>query len=233
MMLPAFGGPTLPLYVRFGLGLVLLLSGLPLLVGFPVDDAFPRLPLLFVREVLVGAAMGYVMSLAFKAVEVAGRVSDILRGANSLEINLPLSGERSSPMGAMLLLLAVVVFNRVGGVPYLSLCLYKSYEALPLSGAIGPGVGTARLFGIFVLASGKMLTACVMLSAPVLIYSLMTDMAFFFYGKINAHIPVHFVAMPVKALVGIFALLVALPSVAASIVDLLRTFLGMVFRLFG
>jgi flagellar biosynthetic protein FliR len=233
IMLPAFGGPALPLYVRFGLGMVLLISSLPLLFGHPVGGGFPHVVGLFLRELLVGAAMGYVVSLAFKAVEVAGRVSDILRGANALEINLPLSGERSSPMGALLLLLAIVIFNRVGGIPYLSLCLYKSYQALPLAGGIGPAVTTARWFGIFVLASGKMLAACVMLAAPVLIYTVMADMVFFFYGKINAHIPVHFVAMPVRALAGIFALLVALPSIATAIVDLLRTFLGMVYHLFG
>ena len=130
-MVPAMGGPTLPVPIRVGLGLALAVLCFPLIAMHPVPDGVVSWTLLLSREVVVGLVMGLVIACLFRAVEAAGRLTDVLRGANLVEILSPLSDARSTPLGGLFLLLAVVVFWEIGGAGYLVAALARSYEAIP------------------------------------------------------------------------------------------------------
>jgi type III secretory pathway component EscT len=123
-MVAPLGGPRLPAPARVGLALLLAALASPILVASTGAAALgrasaPALALLFAREVLVGLCLGFVADAAFRAAEIAGRLSDTLRGANVAEILVPTAEERSSPLGVLYLLLATVVFLQIGGVPRL------------------------------------------------------------------------------------------------------------------
>ena len=86
-MIPAFGGPLVPAPVRVGLGLALAALCLPRLIGQVPGQAGALLwALLLAREIAVGVTLGFVGSLIFRAAEAAGRLTDILRGANLAEV---------------------------------------------------------------------------------------------------------------------------------------------------
>ena len=87
----------------------------------------------------MGLCLGLVAAAAFRAAEVAGRLADTLRGANIAEILVPTADERSSPLGALYVLLATVVFLQIGGVPRLVDAILRSYQALPIGGGLGVG----------------------------------------------------------------------------------------------
>src|SRR5881392_2887348 len=97
-MVPAFGGPNVPSFLRLALGLGLAVLWLPWLAG-QVSEAGPVLwTLLLAREAAVGLTLGFVASLIFRAAEGAGRLTDIFRGANLAEVISPVSGGRTSPL---------------------------------------------------------------------------------------------------------------------------------------
>src|SRR5256885_271179 len=98
-LVPAFGGPHVPAPMRVGLGLALAVLCLPRLAGQVPDAGAVLWVVLLAREVAVGVTLGFVASLAFRAAEMAGRLTDVLRGANLAEALTPLSDERSSPLG--------------------------------------------------------------------------------------------------------------------------------------
>src|SRR5690348_341773 len=109
-MVPVFGGPQAPPPLRVGLGVLLAVLCLPRLRG-SVPALAPALwALLLAREAAVGLTLGFVASLAFRAAESAGHLGDILRGANVAEVLAPGSGERTSRLGGLMLLLSVVIF---------------------------------------------------------------------------------------------------------------------------
>ena len=148
-MVAPLGGPRLPAPARVGLALLLAALASPILVASAGAAALaqasaPALALLFAREVLVGLCLGFVADAAFRAAEIAGRLSDSLRGANIAEILVPTAEERSSPLGVLYLLLATVVFLQIGGVPRLCDALLDSYRALPIGGGLDAGSGTTR-----------------------------------------------------------------------------------------
>ena len=56
---------------------------------------------------------------------------DLVRGASSAEATSPSDGERSSPFGALTVLLALVIFCELGGIGHLAVALARSYDAIP------------------------------------------------------------------------------------------------------
>lgn len=210
-MVPAFGGPAVPAPLRVGLGLGLAVLCLPRLAG-QVPDAAPALwALLLAREVAVGLTLGFVASLVFRAAELAGRLTDLFRGADLAEVISPLSGARSSPLGQVTLLLAVVIFLELGGLGHLAVALGRSYDAVPVAAAVTPAQ-LGRVAALVLGASAQMLEAALGLAAPVLVALLLADLVLGLVGRAAPQLPLHFVGMPAKALLGVG---VALVSVAA------------------
>jgi type III secretory pathway component EscT len=132
-LVPAFGGPHVPAHLRVGFGLALAVLCLPRLVGqvpSGSDAGAAFWILLIAREIAVGLTLGFLAALFFRAAEAAGRLVDIVRGANFAEVFSPVSEERTSPLGDMALLLSVVIFFELGGLGHVaaalgSLCAYR------------------------------------------------------------------------------------------------------------
>src|SRR5215212_9136599 len=153
-MVPAFGGPNAPALTRVGLGLGLAVLCLPRLAG-QVPDAGPILWLLLLaREAAVGLTLGFVASLVFRAAEGAGRLTDIFRGANLAEVISPVSGGRTSPLGELTALLAIVIFLELGGLGHLAAALGRSYDAVPVTASATPAQ-LGRVVALVVAASAQ------------------------------------------------------------------------------
>jgi flagellar biosynthetic protein FliR len=168
------------------------------------------------REVVVGLCLGLVASAVFRAAEVAGRLADTLRGANIAEVLVPTAEERSSPLGALYLLVATVVFFRIGGVPRLFEGLLGSYQALPVGG--GLGVGPARHAALAVAAaSTRLIASGLALAAPVVVAVWLTDLALGLVARAAPQVPVYFLGLPLKGLLTIGIVLVGLGALEAAL----------------
>jgi type III secretion protein SpaR/YscT/HrcT len=216
-MVPAFGGPNAPSAVRVGLGLGLAVLCLPRLAG-QIPDAGPALwVLLLAREAAVGITLGFVASLIFRAAEGAGRLTDIFRGANLAEVISPVSGGRTSPLGELTALLAIVIFLELGGLGHLALALGRSYDAVPIAASATPAQ-LGRVATLVLVASAQMLEAAVGLAAPALVALLLADLALGMIGRAAPQIPLYFVGMPLKALLGVGAALIGLATLDTALV---------------
>lgn len=216
-MVPAFGGPTLPAHLRLGLGFALAALALPqLLRDLPAAPPIFWVMLL-AREVAVGVTLGFVTSTVFRAAEAAGRLTDTLRGATFAEVISPFSEARTSPLGQLNLMLAVVVFLEIGGIGHVAAAIARSYEALP------PGTGAlpshpAALATLAIATSAKMIEASVALAAPALVALLLVDLVLGAIGRMAPQIPLYFVGMPAKALAGIGVVLIGLGALRTALV---------------
>jgi type III secretion protein SpaR/YscT/HrcT len=216
-LVPAFGGPGVPAPIRVGLGLGLAVLCLPRLAG-QVPDAGPVLWLaLLVREAAVGLTLGFVASLLFRAAEGAGRLTDVFRGANLAEVISPVSGGRTSPLGELTALLAIVIFLELGGLGHLALALGRSYDAVPVA-AVATPTQLGRVVALAVAASAQMLEAAVGLAAPALVALLLADLVLGLVGRAAPQIPLYLVGMPAKALLGVGAALVGIAALDAALV---------------
>ena len=136
-LVPALGGPRVAAEVRVGLGLMLAVLCLPALASLPLGGLGPvGWGLLVARELFVGLTVGLCVGAAFRAAEAAGRLVDLARGANLAEVLSPLSDERTSPTGDLYLFLSVIAFLELGGLRLFANALGRSYQAVPVGGAL-------------------------------------------------------------------------------------------------
>jgi flagellar biosynthesis protein FliR len=221
-LVPALGGPRVPVQVRIGLGIMLAVLCLPVLT--PAVTAAPLLMLgpvgwlcLVARELLVGLTVGLCVGAAFRAAAAAGRLVDLARGANLAEILSPLSDERSSPTADLYLFISVVVFLELGGLRLFANALGRSYEAVPVGAtSVLRGLGPAA--ALVTTATGKLLESAIGLAAPVLVASWLADATLGVVGRAAPQIPLYFAAMPAKALLGLGVVLLGLGAVDALFV---------------
>jgi type III secretory pathway component EscT len=153
--------------------------------------------------------------VVFRAAEAAGRLADILRGANLAEVLSPTADERTSPTGDLYLFVVVVLFLEMGGLRFLVSALGRSYEAIPL----GPGPSTAALrpaAELVTRATAMLLESAISLAAPVLVALWIADVALGIVGRAAPQIPLYFVAMPAKALLGLGVVLVGIGALDAA-----------------
>jgi flagellar biosynthetic protein FliR len=164
------------------------------------------------REGAVGLTLGFLGMTIFRAAEAAGRLTDILRGANLAEVISPLSEERTSPLGNLNLLLATVIFLEIGGMGHIAGALARSYDAVPLSASATPAqVGS--VVAIAIEAAGKLFEAGLGLAAPVVVALLLVDAVLGVVGRMAPQIPLYFVGMPLKGLAGVGVFLLSLSAV--------------------
>ncbi|MBC8131348.1 MAG: flagellar biosynthetic protein FliR, partial [Deltaproteobacteria bacterium] len=194
-LVPALGGPRVAPEIRVGLGVLLAVLCLPILLpavaAAPLATSAPSSllgqgtvgwVLLVARELLVGLSVGLCTGAAFRAAEAAGRLVDILRGANMAEVLSPTSDERTSPTGDLYLFIAVVLFLEMGGMRFLVAALARSYEAVPVGGA--PSVAAlGSVAALVTLTTAKLLESAVGLAAPVLVALWIADVALGVVGR--------------------------------------------------
>jgi type III secretory pathway component EscT len=213
-MVPVFGGPILPAQIRMALGLGLGCLCLPLVAVAPFPIGSIRWAMLLFREVLVGTVMGFVIACLFRAIEAAGLLTDSLRGANVADARSSLASGEGSPLGSLFLLLATVAFWKMGGAAYVAKALAGSYQALPLAPATR-GVYTQNALVLVLAASAKLFEAALALAAPVVVSLLIADLIIGVLGRVVPGVPLAFVGMPAKALLGVGMVLVGIGSVDA------------------
>jgi type III secretion protein SpaR/YscT/HrcT len=232
-MIPAFGGQNVPQQVRMGIALAMSVLVLPkIMPSVPINAGVPYWMLLLTREVAVGFTVGYVGSSIFRAAEVAGRLIDTLRGANMAEVISPVTEERASPLGDIMLLLTTVIFLEIDGVGYVSLALARSYDAVPLTmTTTATSLGAvARLAAI---SSAGLLESALAFAAPAIVALLLADLVLGAIARMAQQIPVYFLGMPIKGMAGIAILLGSLTALQSSLLKTFQGWVGLVERAFA
>jgi flagellar biosynthetic protein FliR len=220
-LLAPLGGARLPAPVRVGFAFLLAALAAPILVGSVAAAGLTQLPalglsMLLTREIAIGLCLGFVASAAFRAAEIAGRLVDTLRGAGLAEVFVPTSEERASPLGALYVLLATLVFLQIGGVQRVIEALLASYEAVPLAGPAD--AGSARRVALVVLeASARLLASGIALAAPPIVAIWLTDLALGLVARAAPQIPVYFLGLPLKGLLGIALVLLGLGALWSAL----------------
>jgi type III secretory pathway component EscT len=168
----------------------------------------------------------------FRAAESAGKLIDILRGANMAEVLSPVAEERSSPLGDIFTLLVAVIFLELGGLPLVASAMARSYDAVPLDFTPMPA-SLAGAANLVIVTSAKLLESTLALAAPAVVALLLADLVLGAVARMAPQIPVYFVGMPLKALAGVGIVLVGLGGLQSALYGSFGGWLNLVERAFG
>lgn len=225
VIVPFFGGQVVPSQVKVATATALVIITYPsLLAELPTDGSplgFGAIGFvgLLAKEVFVGFTLGFVASLVFEAVAVAGRIADFQRGSTMAELFSPQLQERVSELGQFQLQLAIVIFLTTGAHRFFISALVRSFEFIPATRFPNIEAGWTPAAEFMTVVTGSVLSIGVQLAVPVVVTLLLTDLFFGLINRVAPQINVFFLSMPVKMWVGIFVVLIALPYMVARFVD--------------
>jgi flagellar biosynthetic protein FliR len=229
---PFWGGRLVPATAKTALSLLFGLLLYPLIA--PALQSLGQAPAtlvvaVLIKEVAVGFALAFVVGLVFYAAQSAGWLIDLSRGANLAETLVPQGGGRSSPLGTLYLLLAVVLFLSLGGHHLFIAAMGHAYQAVPLLAF--PAVDGLRAFAALCgRLNADMILIALSLAAPVVATLLLVDLVLGWLNRFAPQFNVFFLAMPLKALVGIGVVVLSVGLLLGALPPLLETALGEVDR---
>ncbi len=212
---PWLGGKIAPMEVKMGLGLVFTIVLWPIARGSltaPLPTSALPFLLLMMKEVFIGLVVGFLNSLVFILMEMAGRLVDTSRGTAMSEVMEPHSGQRATPFGDLFYQLFLIIFMAVGAHGIFFDAFFMSFSAVPLNVGLPPVDQLGTLAYYVLRLTGDVFLAAVLLASPVIAAVLVTDVVFGILNRVAPQLNAYFMALPVKAMVGVILILAVLDA---------------------
>jgi flagellar biosynthesis protein FliR len=204
---PLFGSAKIPKRVKAMFTVILALG---MMAGVKAPPQMPETPwglaIGIAGEMMFGLAIGTAVSLIFIAAQWAGEIIGQQMGLNSGELFDPMYGGAGNLVGDLYQMLTLTIFLAVGGHLALLRGVRASFDALPL---LSVGINQSivdLLIGMF--QSTAMLA--VQLAAPMLVTMLVVDLALGVIGRTMPQLNVMSMGLTIRALIGVFVLILGL-----------------------
>ena len=168
------------------------------------------------KEIALGLILGYVSGLAFWIAEGTGFFIDNQRGSSMAEMQDPVSGSSTSPLGLLLTKIVAVLFFVGGGFHAFLMLLYESYRLWPVFEyfpAFNPNLPAAAL-GVM----DGLVSYIVLFAAPIIIAMFLAEFGLGLMNRFSPQLNVFFLAMPVKSAVAA-VLLIAYLGVLTGLLE--------------
>jgi len=211
---PIFGHHSIPAMVKFGLAATLTVA---LAAGAGVNAGY--LPLLAAAplELLIGLALGFILSMGFQAIEIAGRVISIQLGLSLGSVFSPTEQEAATALDPFFSVLAGLTFLAMGLHLAVVRALANSFVVWPIGGGWPADLSQT---GAQTLALA--LELGVRVALPVALVLLLVELSVALLARAIPQINVFILGLPLKMLVGVAVLAMAMPSLIAGAQSIFR-----------
>jgi flagellar biosynthetic protein FliR len=218
LMAPPFNSRSIavPVKAAFALALSVTMSAhiaatLPAITpGFLVVTA--------VTEVVIGAALGFVVQVLFTAVQMAGDIIDVTGGFSLQPAYDPLAMTQNAAIGRLHYLLAITLLFTSGGHLLIVKGFATSYQGLPLAGA----VPTAQLAHVLLTAFTMMFVAALQIAGPMVAVLLLADVALALMSRAAPALNIFQMGFPVKIMLTLTMLGLTFPLLPAALDTLMQ-----------
>lgn len=200
---PVFSNFSVPVRIRLALGLALSIAIMPLVPAVPaIPPASGPGLWLIAREMSVGIAIGFVMRVVFMAVGLAGELIGFQMGIGFAVFYDPQTTAQTPVVAEFLTLLTTLVFLAINGHLLMVATLAQSFQAIPILVEALPGGAWSNLVGW----ASKIFSAGLLLSLPVTIALLITNLALGILTRAAPQLNLLAIGFPIT-IVGGFAIL--------------------------
>lgn len=199
VMLPLLTSENMPAMVRNSFLVSLAIVALPVaMAGAPIEmmGTFQWGPMVL-KELFLGISIGLCFGMIFWALGAAGSVIDTQVGLGMAQVFDPVQGHQTSLHGQFLSQLAAWLFMASGAFLVFLDLLLSSYTLWPVTSYF-PNMHIGGMH-LFVGQFSYLMTAMLVLAAPVMVVLLLIDLSF---GLVNRYAPqlnVFALTLPIKA----------------------------------
>ncbi|MBA1146991.1 flagellar biosynthetic protein FliR [Ectothiorhodospiraceae bacterium WFHF3C12] len=220
MAAPIFGNMMVPVRVRVLFGVALTIAVMPAVGPAPaVGPLSPEGMMIAFQQVLIGVAMGLLVSLAFQAATIAGESISMTMGLAFAQMADPQTGASVPVLSQFLLIVITLLFLAMGGHLMLIELTAESFRMLPLA---PEGLVRQDLFDVISWGS-QMFVGALLIALPALAVLLTTNMIIGVMTRAAPQMNIFSVGFPITMLVGyVTVLTLVLPSLSGRMSDLWR-----------
>ncbi len=173
------------------------------------------------REAMVGTLFALATALPFYALDWAGRLTDTWRGASMSEVIAPNTGERTSPLGDLHMMLGIALFLTLGGHRLALAAFAEGLRVAPVGSVDLAGRADALSLGAAQL-TGSALAYALANAAPAAAAIVTVEVSLGLLARSAPQVPVFFAGMPLRAATGLAAALLAISLVSAQLPEAFR-----------
>jgi len=208
---PFLGGKGASGRIKVGLAVVISALLFENVVPNPATELTTfKFMCLLIKEAVVGATLGLFTQVVFHSIQMAGAAIDYARGMSQATLFAPQLETNTSLLGHLQFQASLALFLLLNGHLLFLRALGQSFYSVPiLSFPAFSGGLVAATDQIARYTAGSLLIA-VQLSAPALLALFLVDVSFGMLGRVASGLNVHNESQPVKAMVGLAMVLLAL-----------------------
>jgi len=200
---PVLGSRNVPIRAKAGLAALSAMVVTPVLLANQVESLPPgqlNFGVMAIGELAIGLIIGFVMTIVFGAIQVAGQLMDMQSGFGMVNVFNPALETQVPVFGFFFFLLAVLFLLVIDGHVLMFRALASTFERIPLGGiAIRPGL----LLEVSVWAK-LMFYDGLMIAAPVSASMLLAYVAMGLMGRVVPQIHLFVVGFPVTISLALF-----------------------------
>ncbi|MGG3466010.1 flagellar biosynthetic protein FliR [Neobacillus pocheonensis] len=202
---------TIPAPFKIGLSFFLAVLA-AISIGDNETDAFTAgYPLLMVKEAIVGLGLGFIASIVFYALQLAGALIDIQSGFSMGAVFDPQSGTNANLTGRFKNALATLFLFSMDGHHLLIQGVLESYQWIHVD-ALVPALMDGRISTILLETFKSSFVCAFLLAAPLVFTLFLVDLVLGIIGKTSPQINLMVVGFSLKIGIYYFVLFLALPG---------------------
>ncbi|CAA9521024.1 MAG: Flagellar biosynthesis protein FliR [uncultured Thermoleophilia bacterium] len=209
---PIFSSRLIPNRVKLLVALAVSMAAMPLAGGTAVPADVGVLATLVLKEIVIGVAMAFTVSIVFSAISFAGGLIDLTVGFSFANVLDPLQNTQISIIGQFYSLAATAVFLAIGGHVLLLGAFVRSFEILPLDRM--PNFPDLTM-SVLQAASG-LFAIGLQIAAPIIVTLLVTDVAVGFLARVAPSMNIFGIELPAKVAAMFALLLVTAPFLVTA-----------------
>jgi flagellar biosynthetic protein FliR len=222
MLIPGIGESSVPPRIRLGLALILTLAFYPLLrAGMPaVPGTVGGLGAQVLIEIMIGLAIGSLLRMFLGALAVAGETISLQTTLSFAQTANPQQAQPSTTVATFLSLLGISLVFATDLHHMFIAAILKSYTLFPM----GRGFSVADFGQLAIRTVAQTFSLGIQLAAPVIVFSLVFNIATGFIGRAMPQVQIFFVATPLSVLLGLSIMAMSLGVFGLVWVDRFRVF---------
>jgi flagellar biosynthetic protein FliR len=203
---PFLGSNAVPNPAKAGLALLITFLLHPLHGPQPLELSSWQWAQVALNEAMLGLVLGLVANFLFEAALLAGQILGVQIGYSLANVFDPQSQADTPALSEFNQLAVLLIFLQLDVHHWLLRALARSFAYLPA----GKALGTIFLGAGLLHAAGGIFLAGLQIAAPSLVATLIADVALGFLGKASPQLPVLFIGIAIKNLLGLSVLLMAM-----------------------
>lgn len=228
MLIPGLGESFIPPRIRLSFALALTLMMFPLMApgAPPIPADAGGLAGAVIKEVLIGLMIGGVLRMFMSSLAAAGEIVSLATTLSFAQTANPMQAQPTTTLGTFLGLMGIVLIF-ASNLHHLFIgAIVSSFQIFPFS----RDVPVADAGQLALQTMSRSFALGLQLAAPVVVFSLIFNIATGLVGRVMPQFQVFFVATPLIVLLGLSVFALSLGVIGVVWIDHYRELIGIFIR---